>query len=106
MHWFVRLALLDFDMILIIGTRPEKLPGLSRGPRHRARGVCKTHTGWIPADGECGQKKCGLKATTTTKTSLIRFIICVPEVGFLKVLLYLNPDFSFEVTDAKNHTYI
>ena len=62
----------------------------------------------MPADGECGQKKCGLKATTTTttKTSLIRFIIYVPEVGFFKVLLYLNPDFSFEVTDAKNHTYI
>ena len=48
MHWFVRLALLDFDMILIIGTRPEKLRGLSRGPRHRARDVvCKTHTGYL-----------------------------------------------------------
>jgi len=32
--------------------------------------------------------------------------MCVPEVVFFKVLLYLNPDFSFEVTDAKNHTYI
>ena len=52
-------------------------------------------------------EKRGLKATTTTtKTSLIRFIICVPEVGFFKVLLYLNPDFNLEVTDAKNHTYI
>ena len=47
MHWFVRLALLDFDMILIIGIRPEKLPGLSRGPRNRARGVFKTHTGYL-----------------------------------------------------------
>lgn len=31
----------------------------------------------------------------------MRFIICVPEIGFFKVLLYLNPDFSFEVADAK-----
>lgn len=57
MHWFVRLALLDFDMILIIGIRPEKLPGLSRGPRHRARGVCKTHTEYLRMANEQQQQQ-------------------------------------------------